>query len=413
MGAKGKLLPLSGHVTVKNLPTYFDSFFLVKRISTNNETFDNVSPFLVQRAISATVGDVTSIKKIRSGDLLVEVNSMKQAKQIMKIKALADIKITVEPHKTLNSSKGVITVKELFNVPLEEIACELKPQGVTHARRIFIRRDGHLLPTKHLILTFRSPKLPVSIKAGYINCPVRPYIPTPLRCFHCQRFGHTKTACRGKLTCARCAEVGHDNAECNATEKCVNCKGNHTSYSRSCPIWKFEKEVIEVKFKEQMSYPEARRIVKARTTTSGNTYASAVKKTLVSQSTQYEINDFPPDIDTDTSDTVNSETVKAQRKKPSKAEKSLKLKISKHGFPRKDLAKTFKKQSKKQSLALGIAEKGLIHKDLPSLFGGTPKSSDVINLHPSEEEDEDLKMSCEVSPTPNVSVSNSFSPQIT
>ncbi|XP_055928769.1 uncharacterized protein LOC129959898 [Argiope bruennichi] len=197
-----------------------------------------------------------------------------------------------------------------------------------------------------------------------------------------KRFGHPKTACRGKLTCARCAEVDHDNAECNATEKCVNCKSNHTAYSRSCPIWKFEKEVIEVKFKEQMSYPESRRIVKARTTTS------------------------------DTSDTVNSETVKAQRKKPSKAEKSLKLKISKHGFPRKDLAKTFKNK-KKQSLALGIAEEGLIHKDLPSLFSGTPKSSDIINLHPSEEEDEDLRMSCEVSPIPNVSVSNSFSPQIT
>ncbi|GBN08076.1 hypothetical protein AVEN_273830-1 [Araneus ventricosus] len=41
---------------------------------------------------------------------------------------------------------------------------------------------------------------------------VRPYIPNPLRCFKCQRFGHSKTSCRGTLTCARCAEVGHDNA---------------------------------------------------------------------------------------------------------------------------------------------------------------------------------------------------------
>ncbi|GBO11583.1 hypothetical protein AVEN_202519-1 [Araneus ventricosus] len=37
---------------------------------------------------------------------------------------------------------------------------------------------------------------------------VRPFIPNPLRCFKCQRFGHSQTNCRGTLTCARCAEKG-------------------------------------------------------------------------------------------------------------------------------------------------------------------------------------------------------------
>ncbi|GBO25147.1 hypothetical protein AVEN_77007-1 [Araneus ventricosus] len=121
MGAKSKPRPLSGHVTVSNIAIAFETFFVVKRVSTNNETFVNVSPFLVQKVVSATVGDVASIKRIRSGDLLIEVNSQKQAKQILKIKALADIKVTVEAHRTLNSSKGVISVGELFNVPVEEI----------------------------------------------------------------------------------------------------------------------------------------------------------------------------------------------------------------------------------------------------------------------------------------------------
>ncbi|XP_055928775.1 uncharacterized protein LOC129959902 [Argiope bruennichi] len=237
-----------------------DTYFIIKRISDTEETFHTVSPFLVQKAISATVGEVTSIRKLRSDDLLVEVNSRQQDQQILKIKAIATIKISVSPHETLNHSKGVITCGELLNVPLEEITFELKNQGVTHVSRINIRRDGQLLGTKHHILTFHSPKLPEFIYAGYIKLPVRPYIPNPLRCFKCQRFGHSQTNCRGTLTCARCAEKG-DSKQCTAQEGCENCNGNHTAYSRLYQRWQLEKEITAVKVKEQISYPEARRKV--------------------------------------------------------------------------------------------------------------------------------------------------------
>ncbi|GBO37797.1 hypothetical protein AVEN_16093-1 [Araneus ventricosus] len=83
-------------------------------------------------------------------------------------------------------------------------------------------------------LTFHSPKIPESVRVGYIKLTVRPYIPNPLKCFKCLRFGHLKASCRGTLTCARCAEAGHDSSDCKASEKCVNCKGSHTSFSRLC-----------------------------------------------------------------------------------------------------------------------------------------------------------------------------------
>ncbi|GBN21781.1 hypothetical protein AVEN_26184-1 [Araneus ventricosus] len=102
---------------------------------------------------------------------------------------------------------------------------------------------------------------------------VRPYIPKPLRCFKYQRFEHSKTSCRGTLTCARCAEVGHDNSQC----KCVNCKDGHTSFSRNCSAWKLEKEIITTKIKRQISYPEARKLVKSQTPASATSYSSIVK----------------------------------------------------------------------------------------------------------------------------------------
>ncbi|GBM96077.1 hypothetical protein AVEN_111465-1 [Araneus ventricosus] len=94
--------------------------------------------------------------------------------------------------------------------------------------------------------------MPDSVRAGYIKLTVRPSIPNPLRCYKCQRFGHSRTSCRGILTCARCAEAGHDSSDCKASEKCVNCKGSHTSFSRLCSAWKFEKEVIAEKVKEKI-----------------------------------------------------------------------------------------------------------------------------------------------------------------
>ncbi|GBL87552.1 hypothetical protein AVEN_165163-1 [Araneus ventricosus] len=106
---------------------------------------------------------------------------------------------------------------------------------------------------------------------------VRPYIPNPLCCFKCQHFGHSKTSCRGTLTCARCAEMGHDSSQSTAVEKCVNCKDIHTSFSRNGSAWKLEKEIITTKIKKQISYPEARKLVKTQTPASATSYSSIVK----------------------------------------------------------------------------------------------------------------------------------------
>ncbi|GBM53582.1 hypothetical protein AVEN_105474-1 [Araneus ventricosus] len=162
-----------------------------------------------------------------------------------KLKSLSTIPVTVNPHATLNSSKGVISCGELLKESEEKITEELKSQEVIHVRRITIRRVGQVLNTKRLILTFDSNKLPEHIKAGYMRLFVTTYIPKPLRCFKCQRFGHSKTSCRGTLTSARCAEVGHESTDCTRTEKCVK---------------------------------YARKLVKSQTPTPGNSYVSVAKK---------------------------------------------------------------------------------------------------------------------------------------
>ncbi|GFT54618.1 uncharacterized protein TNCV_344961 [Trichonephila clavipes] len=223
---------------------------------------------------------------MRSGDLFLEVSSSNQATALMKLQKLAHLDITVAPHSTLNFSRGVISPADFLNVSTEEIKENMKAQKVCDVRRITIRRDGQVLNTKHLILTFSTPDLPQTVKMAYIRCPVRPYIPNPLRCFQCQRYGHSKNVCRGQPTCPRCGESGHDSADCTKKEQCLNCKGEHPAYSRSCPTWITEKEITAVKIKEKISYPEARRVVLSRTPVSGKSYASATRKSTSDKSIQ-------------------------------------------------------------------------------------------------------------------------------
>ncbi|GBL75160.1 hypothetical protein AVEN_194410-1 [Araneus ventricosus] len=232
---KRKSGPFSGQQIASNSSSSnFHTFFLIKRVSTSDESFHSVSPFLVEKAITGSIGDVKSTKKLRSGDLLVEVQSRKQSEQILKLKKISNIPITVSPHASLNSSKGVITCGELLNVPTEEILKELQCQ-----RGIYTQ-------------------------------------PTPL--FQVPTFRTFENSYRGTLTCARCAEVGHDSSQCTATEKCVNCKDAHTSFSRDCSAWKLEKEIITTKIKKRISYPEARKLVKSMAPTLGNSYVSVAKK---------------------------------------------------------------------------------------------------------------------------------------
>ncbi|GBO06041.1 hypothetical protein AVEN_63092-1 [Araneus ventricosus] len=129
MGTKSG--PFSGQQIISNTSraTNFPTFFLIKRISSSNETFHSVSPFLVEKAITSNIGEVKCTKKLRSGDLLVEVQSRKQSQQIVKLQTFSNIPVTLSPHATLNSSKGVITCGELLNVPTEEILKELQGHG--------------------------------------------------------------------------------------------------------------------------------------------------------------------------------------------------------------------------------------------------------------------------------------------
>ena len=117
----------------------------------------------------------------------------------------------VTPHKSLNTSRGVISSRDLLDCSEKEIMEGI--DGVIHAWRIIRRWDGDEVKTPTIILTFGMRTPPKNVKAGYLR------IPNPMRCFKCQEFGHGGAICKKNVKCARCSVEGHEDKGCSAPFK--------------------------------------------------------------------------------------------------------------------------------------------------------------------------------------------------
>ena len=253
--------------------------FLVIRSTDRDRPLSKLSPFAIDKGVQGLAGTPKSIKKLRSGDLLVETVKRIHSENLLKTDCFVNIPVEVTPHKSFNSCKGVVRSREFQQCGDREMLNNLRPEGVTDVRRIIIKRNDNTIATNTFVLTFDRPALPKSIKAGYINLKVDPYIPNPLRCFKCQRFGHHKDNCRRKPVCARCGSEDHHDSEssCNSQPHCCNCDGDHPAYSKQCPVWLKEKEIQQIKYNQNISFPEARKIVEAGPLSSGRSYADAAR----------------------------------------------------------------------------------------------------------------------------------------
>ena len=241
----------------------------------------NVNSFIIKKVIDGNVGNVVNVKKLASGDLLVQALNSAQIKSLLKLRCIHDIEIEASIPVSMNSCRGVVTHADFIDMETAEIVDEMAYQNVIGAKKITKFIDGNRRNTASVILTFSSTKLPDKVEVGYEKIYVRPYIPNPLRCFKCQLYGHHGNACRSSLPyCAKCASEGHTMEQCTSqVEKCRNCGEAHSTFSRDCPAWKLEKEICTVKATEGISYGEARKRVKvAQAAPASNvSYASSVK----------------------------------------------------------------------------------------------------------------------------------------
>ena len=262
--------------------------FLVIASCEGKKSLSSMSPFAINKGIEGVVGTPKSIKRLRSGDILVEVSRSTQANNLLKAKSLIDVPIQVTPHRSLNSSKGVIRCPDIKNCSDEEILDNLASQHVTHLYRISVLREDVRTPTGTFILTFNSPKPPTTLKIGYLQVRVEVYIPNPVRCFNCQRYGHFKTNCSRAATCEKCGQEGHPGDTCEESPRCVNCQGCHSAKDKNCPKWVEEKQIQKIKASNNITYKEARETFLSQDSRL-KSYSGAVKTAKVTAATQTDM----------------------------------------------------------------------------------------------------------------------------
>ena len=151
-----------------------------------------LSPFAIKKGFQGVSTTITNIKEIKGGDsFLVECPSEQASTALLRRNGsiFVDRKVEVTPHKTLNFSKGILYCPRLINDTEEQVLKGLRSQGVTHVKRFMKGKGDTKEPTHTFLLTFALPSLPKAVDVGFLRTrEIKEYIPSPMRCFQCQRF---------------------------------------------------------------------------------------------------------------------------------------------------------------------------------------------------------------------------------
>ena len=251
----------------------FDKYMTVVVDTTNSDIFD------IHRDLVSVCGSEPKIYTQGSGRLLVEAPTPAISQKLQNLTLLGGVTATCAPHTYMNKSRGIVYAPQLLRYPEDKLLAEFASQGVSDVRRLSRLQNNAVTPLPQLVLTYDRLTLPEHLNAAWYRYKIRPFVPRPRRCFHCQEFGHILDSCRRKAQglpslCVNCGQESHGN--CTNTPRCVHCGGDHPSSSKQCDMFRFENEVQSIRISDRLPYREAR--IKAQSTVvrPGLTFAKVV-----------------------------------------------------------------------------------------------------------------------------------------
>lgn len=152
--------------------------------------------------------------------------------------------------------------------------------------------DGNNVPIKTVLVSFLD-SLPDTLYIGYNRHKVYPYVPQPMRCSHCQRFGHTKARCNKTVpTCPFCSQQHTYDVCPNKQDRpkalCVNCRGQHSSAYRGCPKYRETELTMRVRADKHLKFKDSHKLVLEALKNPDQPRSNAPQ---AGQKTHYDLND--------------------------------------------------------------------------------------------------------------------------
>lgn len=244
------------------------------------------NPFTVAKTVQINAGKVASAYHENRGmSMVIKVRNEKQARQLKAISKLIDgTEVVVTDHPALNQTRCVVSCAKTIGMSEAELVEELKEQGVTGVRKFTKMINGTRTETASMVLTIQGTVKPDYVYFGFERCEARLYIPSPMLCYNCYEFGHSKMRCSKATVCRNCSTTHEATTDENGRQSCPkaayckNCEGKHGPGSKECPRFKEEAEIARVKTEQKISFAEAKQRVTAKPST---TFASTVSKNLV------------------------------------------------------------------------------------------------------------------------------------
>ena len=256
-----------------------------------------INSFGIYSAICELLNRKPDIIKINQS-LRILCRSKSEKKLLMETRFLAGHRVIfsepyVRARNPLNElNRGIIFIVE-EDVPVEQITHEL---GIP-ATRIIRKVRGESIVTKQVILYFNG-AIPEIIYFGWRRYRVSLYIPDPIRCFHCQKFGHKAHQCRSAVKCPICSGR-HLFADCDAQRNdenkrkavCPNCKGDHPASYRGCKMYQEAKSIKQIQVSKSLSYADAVKTFREQTETS-SVQPEPARQITVAEVTSHNIKDI-------------------------------------------------------------------------------------------------------------------------
>lgn len=191
-----------------------------------------VNPYKIWQHLSKRIGENIEISPIGK-KVKVQIPENKLT-SITSLKKLTNIDVNVSKLEEYNEIRGVIhgvdpgfSEEELLEGFKE---CN-KDLTITQVSRF--KKGENPIPT--IMIKMKEKSLSEFLKFGYLQFRVKEYIPRPIRCYNCQRFGHTANSCNSIKRCKKCG-LNHNVEECHEQLKCPNCRGSHEASSTECKI---------------------------------------------------------------------------------------------------------------------------------------------------------------------------------